>query len=63
MLLGSAEATERIGAALASQLRAGDVIALFGDLGRARPLLRAGFCAASVSRRCRKPDFPDRPAL
>jgi tRNA threonylcarbamoyladenosine biosynthesis protein TsaE len=59
MLLDSAEATERLGAALASQLRAGDVIALFGDLGAgkttfARGLLRGlGFDGDVAS-----PTFP-----
>ncbi|HLL58507.1 MAG TPA: tRNA (adenosine(37)-N6)-threonylcarbamoyltransferase complex ATPase subunit type 1 TsaE [Allosphingosinicella sp.] len=42
MLLQSAEATERIGAALASQLRAGDVIALFGDLGAGKTTFTRG---------------------
>jgi len=42
MLLSSAEATEQIGAALAPRLRAGDVIALFGDLGAGKTTFTRG---------------------
>jgi tRNA threonylcarbamoyladenosine biosynthesis protein TsaE len=42
MLLPSAEATEQLGAALASRLRTGDVIALYGDLGAGKTTLTRG---------------------
>jgi tRNA threonylcarbamoyladenosine biosynthesis protein TsaE len=42
MILASAEATEALGARLAKQLRAGDVIALFGDLGAGKTTLARG---------------------
>jgi tRNA threonylcarbamoyladenosine biosynthesis protein TsaE len=59
MLLQSAEATEQAGNALASQLRAGDVIALFGNLGAgkttfARGVLRGLGFAEDVA----SPTFP-----
>jgi tRNA threonylcarbamoyladenosine biosynthesis protein TsaE len=42
MLLESPEATERLGAALARSIRAGDVVALFGDLGVGKTTLSRG---------------------
>jgi tRNA threonylcarbamoyladenosine biosynthesis protein TsaE len=42
MRLEGQEATERFGAALADMLRAGDVIALFGDLGVGKTTLSRG---------------------
>jgi tRNA threonylcarbamoyladenosine biosynthesis protein TsaE len=42
MLLESAEATEHFGAAMASSLRPGDVVALFGDLGAGKTTLTRG---------------------
>lgn len=42
MILATAEATEAFGARLASQLRAGDVVALFGDLGAGKTTLTRG---------------------
>ncbi len=42
MLLESAEDTERLGAAMASSLRPGDAIALFGDLGAGKTTLTRG---------------------
>jgi tRNA threonylcarbamoyladenosine biosynthesis protein TsaE len=42
MLLETAEATERLGAALAASLRIGDVIALFGDLGAGKTTFARG---------------------
>ena len=42
MLLAAAEDTELLGAELAAQLRAGDVIALFGDLGAGKTTFTRG---------------------
>ena len=42
MLLGSAEDSEALGHALAASLAAGDVIALFGDLGAGKTTLARG---------------------
>ena len=42
MLLQTAEATEELGAALAPVLRAGDVVALFGDLGAGKTTFSRG---------------------
>lgn len=42
MKLESAEATERLGAAMAPHLRIGDVVALFGDLGAGKTTLTRG---------------------
>jgi tRNA threonylcarbamoyladenosine biosynthesis protein TsaE len=42
MILPTAEATEALGARLAAQLRSGDVIALFGDLGAGKTTLTRG---------------------
>jgi tRNA threonylcarbamoyladenosine biosynthesis protein TsaE len=42
MILATAEATEAFGSALAAQLRAGDVVALFGDLGAGKTTLTRG---------------------
>jgi tRNA threonylcarbamoyladenosine biosynthesis protein TsaE len=42
MMLGTPEATEALGARLAGRLRAGDVIALFGDLGAGKTTLTRG---------------------
>ena len=42
MLLESPEATEALGAAVAETLRAGDVIALFGDLGAGKTTFTRG---------------------
>ncbi len=42
MLLESAEATERLGASMAPLIRAGDVVALFGDLGAGKTTLTRG---------------------
>lgn len=42
MLLNSAEASEAMGRDLASALRAGDVVALFGDLGAGKTTLSRG---------------------
>jgi tRNA threonylcarbamoyladenosine biosynthesis protein TsaE len=42
MILAAPEATEAVGAALAERLRAGDVIALFGDLGAGKTTLTRG---------------------
>lgn len=46
MLLADAEATEAAGRALAAVVRAGDVIALFGDLGAGKTTLSRGLLAA-----------------
>jgi tRNA threonylcarbamoyladenosine biosynthesis protein TsaE len=45
MRLGSAEETEALGRALATALRPGDVIALFGDLGAGKTTLTRGLLA------------------
>ncbi len=42
MLLESAAATERLGAAMALSLRVGDVVALFGELGAGKTTLTRG---------------------
>lgn len=42
MLLATSEDTERLGRALASRLRTGDVVALFGDLGAGKTTLTRG---------------------
>lgn len=42
MLLPDEEATERLGAELAAQLQAGDVVALFGTLGAGKTTLARG---------------------
>ncbi|HEX8534448.1 MAG TPA: tRNA (adenosine(37)-N6)-threonylcarbamoyltransferase complex ATPase subunit type 1 TsaE [Allosphingosinicella sp.] len=42
MLLAAAEDTEQLGAELAAELRAGDVIALFGDLGAGKTTFTRG---------------------
>ena len=42
MLLATAESTESFGRALAAELRTGDVIALFGDLGAGKTTLTRG---------------------
>jgi tRNA threonylcarbamoyladenosine biosynthesis protein TsaE len=42
MLLAGADATEALGHALANQLRRGDVVALFGDLGAGKTTLARG---------------------
>ena len=42
MILDSAEATERLGGAIAAMLRPGDVIALFGNLGAGKTTLTRG---------------------
>ena len=42
MKLATPEATETLGARLAGELRAGDVIALFGDLGAGKTTLTRG---------------------
>lgn len=42
MLLENAEATQRLGAAMASSLRVGDAIALFGDLGAGKTTFTRG---------------------
>lgn len=42
MILSTPEATEAFGAALAAHVRAGDVIALFGDLGAGKTTLTRG---------------------
>lgn len=42
MLLATPEETERFGRALAQQLRPGDVLALFGDLGAGKTTLTRG---------------------
>ena len=42
MLLATAESTESLGRALAAELRPGDVIALFGDLGAGKTTLTRG---------------------
>jgi tRNA threonylcarbamoyladenosine biosynthesis protein TsaE len=42
MILKNAEDTERLGRAIAGVLRAGDVIALFGDLGAGKTTLTRG---------------------
>ena len=42
MRLGSPEATEALGRALADRLRTGDVVALFGDLGAGKTTLSRG---------------------
>src|SRR5687767_13401039 len=59
MLLSTSEATENLGAALASELRPGDIVALFGDLGAgkttfARGILRGLGFAGDVA----SPTFP-----
>jgi tRNA threonylcarbamoyladenosine biosynthesis protein TsaE len=45
MRLEGPEATEALGRRLASQLRAGDVVALFGDLGAGKTTLARGILA------------------
>jgi tRNA threonylcarbamoyladenosine biosynthesis protein TsaE len=45
MRLDGPEATEALGRRLASQLRAGDVVALFGDLGAGKTTLARGILA------------------
>jgi tRNA threonylcarbamoyladenosine biosynthesis protein TsaE len=45
MRLDGPEATEAVGRALASKLRAGDVVALFGDLGAGKTTLARGILA------------------
>lgn len=45
MILAGPEATEAIGRRLASQIRAGDVIALFGELGAGKTTLARGILA------------------
>jgi tRNA threonylcarbamoyladenosine biosynthesis protein TsaE len=42
ILLEDAQATERLGGALAAQLRAGDAVALFGTLGAGKTTLARG---------------------
>ena len=42
MRLGSPEATEALGRALADRLRTGDVVALFGDLGAGKTTFTRG---------------------
>ena len=42
MILADAAATERLGAALAAELRAGDTVALFGDLGAGKTTFARG---------------------
>ena len=42
MILGTPEATEAFGERLAERLRAGDVIALFGDLGAGKTTITRG---------------------
>jgi tRNA threonylcarbamoyladenosine biosynthesis protein TsaE len=42
MILDTPEATEALGARLAGQLRTGDVLALFGDLGAGKTTLTRG---------------------
>ena len=46
MLLDSVEASEAFGRALASALRPGDVVALFGDLGAGKTTLSRGIIQA-----------------
>ena len=45
MILGSPEVTEALGMKLARQLRAGDVVALFGELGTGKTTLARGILA------------------
>jgi tRNA threonylcarbamoyladenosine biosynthesis protein TsaE len=45
MLLDGPEATERFGRSLAAQLRGGDAIALFGELGAGKTTLARGILA------------------
>jgi tRNA threonylcarbamoyladenosine biosynthesis protein TsaE len=45
MILDGPEATEAIGRRLSEQLRAGDVVALFGDLGAGKTTLARGILA------------------
>lgn len=45
MILNGSEATERLGRRLASQLRPGDVVALYGDLGTGKTTLARGLLA------------------
>ncbi len=45
MILDGPEATEAIGRRLAAQLRAGDVVALFGELGAGKTTLARGILA------------------
>jgi tRNA threonylcarbamoyladenosine biosynthesis protein TsaE len=45
MVLDGPEATEALGRSLALQLRAGDVVALFGDLGAGKTTLARGLLA------------------
>jgi tRNA threonylcarbamoyladenosine biosynthesis protein TsaE len=42
MLLATAESTESLGRALAAELRSGDVVALFGNLGAGKTTLTRG---------------------
>lgn len=45
MILSSADETEALGRSLASHLRAGDVVALFGELGAGKTTLARGILA------------------
>ena len=59
MILESAEATERLGRAVAAMLRAGDVIALFGDLGAGKTTLTRGILAGlGFAGEVASPTFP-----
>jgi len=54
----SEEATLQLGAALAQQLQAGDVLALFGDLGSGKTCLTRGICQGlDVSEDVTSPTF------
>ena len=57
MILADADATVRVGAALAALVRGGDAIALIGDLGAGKTTLVAGLVAALGAGEASSPTF------
>ncbi len=57
MILANADATARVGAALAGLVRGGDAIALIGDLGAGKTTLVAGLVAALGADEASSPTF------